>query len=116
MIATPSRRPQSPSAAPKKRSRKEILRIAQAMADELVARAEGAPRNHGDRGNHSKSSESSDRSEIQAFLRSAQLLRELVSIAQGQRSAAYWTDRPRATAPAPTLSKAFPSPTAISLR
>ncbi len=110
MIATPARRPQSPSAAPKKRSRKEILRIAQAMADELVARAEGAPRNHGNR------SDRSDRSEIQTFLRSAQLLRELVSIAQGQRSAAYWTDRPRATAPAPTLSKAFPRPAAIALR
>ncbi len=113
MIATPSRRPQSPNAAPKKRSRKEILRIAQAMADELVARAEGAPRNHD---NHGDRSNRSDRSESQAFLRSAQLLRELVSIAQGQRSAAYWTDRPRATTPAPTLSKAFPGPAAIALR
>ena len=77
--------------ARKRHSRKEILEIAQSMAAELVARAEGSEA-HG---------------EALAFLRSAQLLKELVSIADGKRSAAYWTRRPRTADPGPALPKAF---------
>lgn len=58
----------------KRRNRNEILRVAAAMADELTERAHLA----------------TDQAEAVTYLRSAQHFRELLSIARGTKSSAYW--------------------------
>jgi hypothetical protein len=92
MIASSNKRTDRNSdSTPRRHNRKEILEIAQSMAHELVARAEAA----------------ASHDEAQAFLRSAQLMRELVGIADGRRSSAYWTRRPRTAKQGPALPTAL---------
>ncbi|PID39895.1 MAG: hypothetical protein CSA65_00505 [Proteobacteria bacterium] len=85
------RRGEPPIPAPRRHNRKEILGLAESMAAELISRAESAA-SHG---------------EAQAFLRSAQLMHELVGIADGRRTSAYWTRRPRTGQNGPALPTAL---------
>lgn len=85
------RHSEQPIPAPRRHNRKEILGIAEAMAEELISRAESA----GSQG------------EARAFLRSAQLMRELLGIADGRRTPAYWTRRPRTGKAGPALPTAL---------
>lgn len=76
----------------RRRNRNEILELATVMARELEARAAQPGASLG---------------EMEAYRRSAKYLKELLSIASGQRSSAYWIrrrkDRPLPSA-APTAA------------
>ena len=69
---------------PRRHSRTEILKLAASMAQEFEARAQA-------------SGASPD--EIHTYLRTAHHMRELLSIADGRRSDAYWTRRRSVAAP-----------------
>lgn len=62
----------------RRRNRTEIIELASVMARELEARAAQPGASTG---------------EVEAYRRSAKYLKELLSIAHGQRSSAYWISR-----------------------